>query len=141
MIFSVKRRHQPPSLGGFFSPKQKLISKVIGRVICGLPRWPLGLRQPHHPRQQQAGQQPILIIPAEQFSSQKPVHFLPSFRAVKKKPQKRIDHATGANGLMPTRRDPRKQLSIIMLYSVPSCNDRAQSCRAVSFAALSWHVA
>ena len=63
------------------------------------------------------------------------------FVLLKKKPQKRIDHATGANGLMPTRRDPMKQLSIIMLYSVPYCNDRAQSCSAVSFAALSWHVA
>ena len=37
---------------------------------------------PHHPRQQQAGQQPILIIPAEpaeQLSSQKSVHFFDSF--------------------------------------------------------------
>ena len=35
-----------------------------------------------------------------------PIHFLPSFRAVKKKPQKRIDHATGANGLMPAKERP-----------------------------------
>ena len=31
--------------------------------------------QPHHPRQQQAGQQLILIIPAEQLSSKNSVHF------------------------------------------------------------------